>query len=125
MGLCEACVQVFMAADQAVRSVIFEMLKRLGFEVTTAGCGASALEHATHQSFDLVFLDLAMPNMSGIEVFSSRKQIKPESRGIFMTDYSKDEFGDLLADNEDTTSVWPKPLPMQELKLSVEAMLSR
>lgn len=111
--------------DEAVRTVTFEMLKRLGFEVTTADCGASALEQATHQSFDLVLLDLAMPNMSGVEVFSSLKQIKPESRVIFMTGYSKDEFSDLLTDNEDTTSVLSKPFPMQELKLSVENMLSR
>ena len=111
--------------DEAVRSVTFEMLKRLGFEVTTADSGASALEQATHQSFDLVLLDLAMPNMSGVEVFSSLKKIKPESRVIFMTGYSKDEFSDLLTDNEDTTSVLSKPFPMQELKVSVESMLSR
>lgn len=111
--------------DEAVRSVTFEMLKRLGFEVTTADSGASALEQASHQSFDLVLLDLAMPNMSGVEVFSSLKRIKPDSRVIFMTGYSKDEFSDLLTDNEDTTSVLSKPFPMQELKLSVETMLSR
>jgi len=111
--------------DEAVRSVTFEMLKRLGFEVTTADSGASALEQATHQSFDLVLLDLAMPNMSGVEVFSSLKKIKPESRVIFMTGYSKDEFSDLLTDNENTTSVLSKPFPMQELKVSVESMLSR
>lgn len=111
--------------DEAVRSVTFEMLKRLGFEVTTADSGASALEQASHQSFDLVLLDLAMPNMSGVEVFSSLRQIEPEARVIFMTGYSKDEFSDLLADNEDTTSVLSKPFPMQELKLSVESMLDR
>jgi two-component system cell cycle sensor histidine kinase/response regulator CckA len=111
--------------DEAVRSVTFEMLKRLGFEVTTADSGATALEEASHQSFDLVLLDLAMPNMSGVEVFSSLKALKPESRVIFMTGYSKDEFSDLLSDNEDTTSVLSKPFPMQELKVSVENMLAR
>jgi hypothetical protein len=44
---------------------------------------------------------------------------------IFLTGHSKDEFSDLLSDNEDTTSVLSKPFPMQELKLSVETMLSR
>ncbi len=111
--------------DEAVRSVTFEMLKRLGFDVTTADSGATALEEASHQSFDLVLLDLAMPNMSGVEVFSSLKELKPESRVIFMTGYSKDEFSDLLSDNEATTSVLSKPFPMQELKVSVESMLAR
>jgi two-component system cell cycle sensor histidine kinase/response regulator CckA len=115
--------KILVVDDEAVRSVAFEMLKRLGFEVTTADSGASALEQASHQSFDLVLLDLAMPNISGVEVFSSLRQIEPEARVIFMTGYSKDEFSDLLADNEDTTSVLSKPFPMQELKLSVESML--
>ena len=110
--------------DEAVRSVTFEMLKRLGFDVTTADSGASALEEVSHQSFDLVLLDLAMPNMSGVEVFTSLKALKPESRVIFMTGYSKDEFSDLLSENEDTTSVLSKPFPMQELKSSIENMLS-
>ena len=111
--------------DEAVRSVTFEMLKRLGFDVTTADCGASALEEASHQSFDPVLLDLAMPKMSGVEVFSSLKEIEPDARVIFMTGYSRDEFSDLLAENEDTTAVLSKPFPMQELKVSVENMLAR
>ena len=110
--------------DEAVRSVTFEMLKRLGFDVTTADSGATALEEVSHQSFDLVLLDLAMPNMSGVEVFTSLKALKPESRVIFMTGYSKDEFSDLLSENEDTTSVLSKPFPMQELKSSIENMLA-
>ena len=111
--------------DEAVRSVTFEMLKRLGFDVMTADSGATALEEASHQSFDLVLLDLARPNMSGVEVFSSLKELKPESRVIFMSGCSKDEFSDLLSDNEATISVLSKPFPMQELKVSVESMLAR
>ena len=111
--------------DEAVRCVTFEMLKRLGFDVTTAESGESALEQASHQSFDLVLLDLAMPTMSGMEVFDSLQAIEPDARVIFMTGYSRDEFSDLLADNAATTSVLSKPFPMQELKTSVESMLAR
>ena len=111
--------------DEAVRLVTFEMLKRLGLQVTTADCGERALEEASHQSFDLVLLDLAMPTMSGMEVFSSLREIEPEARVIFMTGYSKEEFSDVLAANQATTSVLSKPFPMQELKNSVATMLAR
>ena len=111
--------------DEAVRLVTYEMLKRLGFEVTTADCGERALEQVTHQSFVLVLLDLAMPSMSGMEVFSSLREIESEARVIFMTGYSKEEFSDVLAANQATTSVLSKPFPMQELKNSVETMLAR
>ena len=110
--------------DEAVRSVTFEMLKRLGFDVTIADSGESALAEASHQSFDLVLLDLAMPNMSGMEVFTSLRAIEPDARVIFMTGYSKDEFSELLEENERTTAVLSKPFPLQELKSSVETMLS-
>ena len=100
-------------------------LRREGYAVDVSNNGQDALERLSINPYDLVLLDLAMPNMSGVEVFSSLKELKPESRVIFMTGYSKDEFSDLLSDNEATTSVLSKPFPMQELKVSVESMLAR
>ncbi len=111
--------------DEAVRSVTLEMLKRLGFEVTTADCGETALELAGNETFDLVLLDLAMPSMSGVEVFAELRRIHPDARVIFMTGYSRHEFGDLLTENAETTAVLSKPFPLQELKTSVESMLAR
>ena len=108
--------------DEAVRSVTHEMLDRLGFEVATAASGESALEQVSHRSFDLVLLDLAMPAMSGAEVYSSMRERDASTRVIFMTGYSRDELGDLV--NGDTsTAVLSKPFPMQELKSSVEKIL--
>lgn len=111
--------------DEAVRSVTFEMLKRLGFDVTTADCGEVALEKARGQHYDLILLDLAMPNMSGVEVFAALQSFQPDVRVVFMTGYSRDEFSDLLIENAETTAVLSKPFPLQELKASVEDMLSR
>lgn len=109
--------------DEAVRSVTREMLDRLGFEVSTAADGESALEQASHQSFDLVLLDVAMPTMSGVEVYGSLREQDASARVIFMTGYPRDELQDLLTDDA-TTAVLSKPFPMQELKSSVDKMLS-
>ena len=109
--------------DEAVRSVTQEMLDRLGFEVSTAASGESALELVSHQSFDLVLLDLAMPTMSGVEVYGSLRERDASARVIFMTGYSREDLGDLLNDDA-RTGVLSKPFPLQELKSSVESMLT-
>lgn len=43
------------------------MLERLGFHVTIAGSGARALQAAARESFDLIFMDVQMPDMDGLE----------------------------------------------------------
>jgi CheY-like chemotaxis protein len=44
------------------------MLQRLGWRSMTASRGADALKHLANQAFDLVLLDLRMPEMAGEEV---------------------------------------------------------
>lgn len=42
-----------------------KMLERLGHVVTTAGSGQTAIDLTAHTAFDLVLMDIAMPNISG------------------------------------------------------------
>ena len=86
---------------------------------------ATELYRKEMKTIDLVLLDLAMPSMSGVEVFAELRRIHPDARVIFMTGYSRHEFGDLLTENAETTAVLSKPFPLQELKTSVESMLAR
>ncbi|MGM0638106.1 MAG: ATP-binding protein [Pseudomonadota bacterium] len=44
------------------------MLERLGCRVTIAGSGAAALQLAAANGFDLIFMDIQMPDMDGLEV---------------------------------------------------------
>ncbi|MDN3521701.1 ATP-binding protein [Halomonas ramblicola] len=44
------------------------MLERLGCRVTVAESGATALEFLRHRRFDLIFMDVQMPGMDGLEV---------------------------------------------------------
>jgi DNA-binding response OmpR family regulator len=43
-------------------------LMTAGFRVKAAASGKAALDQIKHESFDLVLLDLMMPNLSGLEV---------------------------------------------------------
>jgi CheY-like chemotaxis protein len=48
-------------------------LKRLGYEVVTAHNGRTALEQIRRADFDLVLLDILMPEMNGYEVLATLK----------------------------------------------------
>jgi two-component system, LuxR family, response regulator FixJ len=59
---------VLIVDDEAVlRQTLARILQRAGLEVTTAGSAREALDYLAQQSFDLVYLDIRMPDMSGLQ----------------------------------------------------------
>lgn len=54
--------------EETVRTVLQVELEQSGYVVTTGADGLEAMEHLRQQRFDLVILDIRMPNMDGIEV---------------------------------------------------------
>jgi adenylate cyclase len=66
--------RVLVVDDNASnRDVLARRLTREGHQVVTAANGASALELAATQEFDLVLLDLVMPKMNGFDVLRRLK----------------------------------------------------
>lgn len=55
------------------RDLLARQLARKGYVVTTADNGKDALERMTEQEFDLVLLDVLMPEMDGVEVLRRMK----------------------------------------------------
>ena len=66
--------QVLVVDDNAAtRDVLARRLTREGHQVVTAANGAVALELVATQEFDMVLLDLIMPEMNGFEVLRRLK----------------------------------------------------
>jgi len=55
----------------ANRDILARRFARRGFKVTEAESGRRALELIDNQTFDLVFLDIEMPEMSGLDLLES------------------------------------------------------
>jgi len=61
--------------------VVGNILKRLGYSLSFATNGAQALDMAMSEPFDLILLDIMMPQMDGYEVCARLKE-KSETRDI-------------------------------------------
>ncbi len=60
--------RVLLAEDvQANQMLASLLLRKMGLEVTVANDGAEAFEKALAQPFELIFMDIQMPNMGGYE----------------------------------------------------------
>jgi len=63
--------------EEVVRLLFKETLEELGHAVMVAENGFKGLELVKQRDFDLVFLDLKMPEMVGDELFGRIREIKP------------------------------------------------
>ncbi len=70
------CGKVLVVDDAADnRTLIVHYISRMGYESDIASTGREALEKATHGSFDLILMDLQMPEMDGFEALNRLKEI--------------------------------------------------
>lgn len=59
---------ILVAEDDRTNQVLITtLLEKMGFEVTVAEDGNIAVDKAMNQSFEMVFMDMQMPNMNGYE----------------------------------------------------------
>ena len=62
-----------------------------GFEVEAFLMGRSFLERMVKHPFDIVFLDMRLPDLDGLEILRRIKGLKPESEVIIVTGYQSVE----------------------------------
>jgi len=71
--------------DAATRHGIAKLLDKAGFDVSEAADGLAALAAIHEQPFDLVFLDIWMPHLSGLEVLARVRAGTSRPKVIVMT----------------------------------------
>lgn len=68
-----------------IRMLLRECLECDGYDVTTASGGAEALGYLSHTQFDLIFLDVRMPEVSGTEVLRQMRQMGVSAPVVMIT----------------------------------------
>jgi len=75
----------------ADREALKAILEDKGYRVATAKDGAEAIEMVRSQHYDIIFLDVSLPDMNGVETFEQVKKIDPKATVIMMSGYSEEE----------------------------------
>ncbi len=77
---------ILIIDDEAgLRQTMARILQRAGFEATTVASGKESLSIIHEQAFDLVYLDIRMPDMNGLEVLKTIHAEFPELPVILFT----------------------------------------
>jgi two-component system, NtrC family, response regulator AtoC len=77
--------------DELIRKFLIETLQRLGYKTFEASNGQEGFEIIRDQTIDLVFTDMKMPKMSGLDLLKKAKQISPKTIIVVITAYGSIE----------------------------------
>ena len=113
---------VLVVDDDAQLQTLFkQFLKKAGFGRIVVGSGAEAISHVEKQRFDLVFLDLQLPDISGDEVYLRMKALQPDLPVVIITGYPDSEMLSRILSNG-AVMVIQKPIDFSQLNNTVKQM---
>lgn len=113
--------------EENIREAISEFLENEGdYEVFLAEDGYRALEIFKAQSIDLVFMDVKMPGLDGIEVFHKMRQLKPEINVVIITGLPDEQSFDraLTVSEEVLQGFIAKPFKPADLRKCLQNVLA-
>ena len=110
--------------DENILSLERTILEQKGFEVTTAGGGAEALEIIGQSDFDLVLLDVMMPEIDGFTVCRRIKE-EPRTKEVPVIFLTAKGGGEALAEGFESGAIMyiNKPFTANKLLTIVNTML--
>ncbi|MBN2144527.1 MAG: sigma-54-dependent Fis family transcriptional regulator [Candidatus Aureabacteria bacterium] len=73
--------------EPLMREFVGETLMRMGCEVKQAQDGTSAVRMLENENYDVIFTDMKLPKLSGLEVLKKAKSTSPETEVVVMTAY--------------------------------------
>jgi len=114
-------INVLVVDDQpGVRFLLDIVIKDIGHEVSTAQNGLEAVEKTRSIQFDLVFMDVRMPLMGGLEALSKIKAISPQTDVVIMTAYGSDDTIE-CANKHGALCCMAKPFDVEDIKEFIES----
>jgi excisionase family DNA binding protein len=107
--------------DPALQELFRTFLKKIGFSRVVVGTAKEAIRSLRKQKFDLMFLDLQLPDAPGDQVFATAKLIDPDLNVIVITGYPDSEILNRILQVSPVT-VLKKPLKIEQLNQTVKIL---
>jgi len=118
-------IRVMIVDDEKiVRESLYFWFENAGYRVETAASGFQALERLETDPFDIMFVDIKMPGMDGIELLEKIKQDYPETIVIIITAYGSIESA-IKAMQAGASDYLLKPFKPDYLSLVMEKVMQQ
>lgn len=118
-------MKILIVEDEKIlNNTINKSLKDAGYEVESAFDGFDAMEMIEIESYDLIVLDLNLPNMDGMEILKNLRKEDVETKVLILSARSQiqDKVEGLDAGANDFLQ---KPFHLDELKARVRSLTRR
>jgi len=103
------------------REALKKILEDKGYRVATANDGAEAIEMVKSRHYDIIFLDVRLPDMNGVETFERVKKIDPQATVIMMTGCAEEDLVKRAVSAGAYTCLY-KPFDIEKVIALVEAV---
>lgn len=111
--------------EEAVRKSFILALEDTDYQVETAESGEKGFERIQTNKYDLVFLDLKMPGMNGVETLRKLRKVDESVPVYIVTAFHKEFFDQLKGAAEDGIDfeIVKKPLSNDRIVLITRGIL--
>lgn len=110
--------------EQHIAQGIIFNLEHEGFQVTHTETGAAALDSFNRQSFDLVVLDLMLPDSHGFDICRQMRKTQPQLPILMLTALGEEQ-DRIKGLKEGADDYLTKPFSLDEFLLRIRGMLRR
>lgn len=111
--------------DEGIRKLFLLSLEGKGFQIDTAESGEKSIELMQQTKYDLIYLDLKMPGMNGVETLRELRKMNKDVPVYIITAFHEEYFDQLKAVEQDGIDfeLLKKPFDSEQLILVTKGIL--
>jgi CheY-like chemotaxis protein len=109
--------------DETVLRVISDLVTFLGYDVKTTPEGLDGIELLQQEPFDLVIVDMIMPQIGGLALSKVIRQQHPQIPILAISGHYEKLIG--TVQRPDVDAILPKPMTLEILKTTLKDVFSQ
>lgn len=112
--------------DMSTRTIFEKVLRKKGYDVITTDRGEKAVTLVEEEGIDIIFMDMKLPTINGLETYLQIKKKDPNAAVILITGFAKD-MSDIIDEAliSSCISCMNKPVDMWQVLETVENILQK